>query len=201
MHSHHRHNPSESPRPFAARARATVASGGAIVLVAGLLSSSALAGGGVGTDGGGTGGTGGGGTGGGGTGGGHSHAFPVPGQHTYGDGWGAGRDHAGQDVFADCGQKLVAVQDGRVEQIDNQGNEGYGRSLIISGNGDISYLYGHMKGKPTVREGQRVNVGQKVGLVGETGNATGCHVHFERRKAGSPQASVTRVLKKWDKYS
>ena len=43
----------------------------------------------------------------------YTHKFPVRGGHTYGDGYGAGRGHRGQDVFADCGTTLVAARAGR----------------------------------------------------------------------------------------
>ena len=45
----------------------------------------------------------------------YDHIFPINGKHTYGDGIGAGRGHQGQDVFADCGTKLVAARAGKVE--------------------------------------------------------------------------------------
>ena len=48
----------------------------------------------------------------------YDHIFPINGKHEYGDGIGAGRGHQGQDVFADCGTKLVAARAGKVELVD-----------------------------------------------------------------------------------
>ncbi len=41
------------------------------------------------------------------------------------------------------------------------------------------YAYMHLKGRPAIAPGQTVSTGQRVGKVGETGDATGCHLHFE----------------------
>ena len=48
---------------------------------------------------------------------------------------------------------------------------------------DIVIVYAHCN-KLYVKEGDKISQGQKIGEVGETGNATGPHLHFEIRKAG-----------------
>jgi murein DD-endopeptidase MepM/ murein hydrolase activator NlpD len=135
------------------------------------------------------------------------HRFPVRGRHTYGDGVGAGRGHMGQDVFARCGTKLRAARGGKVEWVDNQPSAA-GRYLVIDGRGTrLDYVYMHLKQRPPVREGSRVKTGEVIGRVGRTGNASGCHLHFELWSApgwfdgGHHLRSVTAKLRKWDRWS
>ena len=135
------------------------------------------------------------------------HRFPVRGRHTYGDGVGAGRGHMGQDVFARCGTKLRAARGGRVQWVDNQ-RGGAGHYLVIDGRGTrLDYVYMHLKGRAPLREGERVKTGERIGRVGRSGNATGCHLHFELWSApgwfdgGHHLRSVTRKLRKWDSWS
>lgn len=133
-------------------------------------------------------------------------AFPIPASHTYGDGFGAGRGHQGQDVFSQCGKRLVSAKAGRVQRRDYDGSGGH--YVVIDTKGSkIDYVYMHLKRKAIVRKGERVRAGQKIGNVGETGNAVGCHLHFEKwsgpgyYEGGSAQSSVTRTLKRWDRNS
>jgi murein DD-endopeptidase MepM/ murein hydrolase activator NlpD len=135
------------------------------------------------------------------------YVFPLPAKHSYGDGFGAGRGHDGQDLFADCGRNLVAAHDGRVQRAEFDGS-GYGNILVLDVKGSgVDLLYAHMRKLPTVRVGERVVAGQKVGEVGATGNASGCHLHFEMHTApgfwegGKPMRSVTKHLKAWDEHS
>jgi murein DD-endopeptidase MepM/ murein hydrolase activator NlpD len=131
--------------------------------------------------------------------------FPVRGQHGYGDGWGAGRHHTGQDIFADCGTKEVAARAGRVAFVGNDAG-GYGHYLVINTKGENhAHLYAHLKRKPAVHKGDHVRTGEHVGNVGESGNAQGCHLHFEYWNGsygnGSAQPSVTKHVKEWDRWS
>jgi murein DD-endopeptidase MepM/ murein hydrolase activator NlpD len=133
------------------------------------------------------------------------HKFPVRARHSYGDGIGAGRGHQGQDVFARCGSRLVAARAGRVQTRGYDGRGGY--YVVIDGHKTgIDYVYMHLAGPASVREGQLVRTGQTIGRTGETGNASGCHLHFEVWSApgwyegGSPMHSVTRLMKRWDRW-
>jgi murein DD-endopeptidase MepM/ murein hydrolase activator NlpD len=131
--------------------------------------------------------------------------FPVRGKHQYWDGFGAGRGHTGQDIGAKCGTRIEVAQKGRVVEKDSGGG-GYGNYAVINVKGDnTANLYAHMKGKARAREGERVDEGEFFGRVGQSGNATGCHLHFEYWKGsypgGHPSRKVTRVLRRWDRRS
>ncbi len=80
----------------------------------------------------------------------------------------------------DIGDPVVAAAAGIVTTAEPSGTRGYGHYVVIDhGNGESS-LYGHMT-TVTVGVGQMVDQGTLVGTVGETGNATGPHLHFEER--------------------
>ena len=105
--------------------------------------------------------------------------FPVRGAHSYGDGLGAGRGHRGVDVFARCGVPLQAARGGRVQHEAYQGS-GAGHYLVIDGGGTgKDYVYMHLQEASRLEPGDRVRTGQRIGRVGESGNAQGCHLHFE----------------------
>jgi murein DD-endopeptidase MepM/ murein hydrolase activator NlpD len=135
----------------------------------------------------------------------YDHIFPLRGKHSYGQGLGAGRGHQGQDVFAKCGTKIVAARGGRVQVNAYQSAAGY--YLVIDGaKTGRDYVYMHMlqRGRPKV--GTRVHPGDVIGYESDTGDAQGCHLHFELWSApgwyeGGHVLNPTRPLKKWDKYS
>ena len=113
-----------------------------------------------------------------------------------------GRVHEGFDITAACGTGLVAVTGGRVLR---RGHDPvlYGNYLLLHGAGERrSYFYAHMPRPAPVRRGERVWEAQRVGAVGETGNAagTGCHLHFEIRVRGVP-VDPAPYLRRWDRYS
>jgi murein DD-endopeptidase MepM/ murein hydrolase activator NlpD len=111
------------------------------------------------------------------------YAFPVAGPHNYGTSinrYGAARSghtHQGQDVMANCGVRLVAAHAGRVSTVDSGG--GAGNYLVIQSTDRTDMVYMHMRSTALVREGQTVTAGQLVGYVGQTGDASACHLHFE----------------------
>ena len=135
--------------------------------------------------------------------------FPVRGPHEYWDGIGApraGHTHEGQDVGAACGTPLQAARGGRVQYRDY--HSAAGNYIVIDGKGTRhDYAYMHMKKPSPLHKGDRVKTGQKIGAVGSTGDASGCHLHFEEWGApgwyegGTFLKAVTKHLKKWDSWS
>ena len=136
----------------------------------------------------------------------HTYKFPVRGQHQYGDGIGAGRGHRGQDVFADCDTPLEAAWAGRVQYKGFQAG-GAGYYLVIDGKRTgKDFVYMHLREGATVEQGETVRTGQRIGEVGESGNASGCHLHFELWSApgwyeGGRFLNPAPALKRWDRYS
>lgn len=135
----------------------------------------------------------------------YDHIFPLRGKHGYGDGLGAGRGHQGQDVFARCGTKIVAARGGKVQVNAYQSAAGY--YVVIDGKktGE-DYVYMHMEKQGRPKEGSRVKTGEMIGRESDTGDAQGCHLHFELWSApgwyeGGHVLDPTRPLKKWDKWS
>lgn len=93
------------------------------------------------------------------------------------------RAHKGVDYGAPVGTRVRAVADGVVDFAGRQG--GYGNLLVIRHNGAQSTAYGHLNGfAPGVRKGSRVNQGEVIGYVGQTGLASGPHLHYEFRVNG-----------------
>jgi hypothetical protein len=83
----------------------------------------------------------------------------------------------------DIGDPVVAAAAGIVTTAVPNGTHGYGRYVVVDhGNGESS-LYAHMS-TVAVGLGQTVDQGALLGTVGETGNATGPHLHFEERYNG-----------------
>jgi murein DD-endopeptidase MepM/ murein hydrolase activator NlpD len=107
--------------------------------------------------------------------------FPVAGPHTLGDGFGAarkGHSHMGQDIMAACGTPLVAVSRAKVKFVSFQGAAG---NYVVIRNKKLhqDYMYAHLAARAPVTKGTVVQPGQQVGIVGDTGDATACHLHFE----------------------
>jgi murein DD-endopeptidase MepM/ murein hydrolase activator NlpD len=130
--------------------------------------------------------------------------FPVRGPHSYGDGMGAGRGHEGVDVMASCGTRMVSALKGRVEHRDYHSAAGNYVVIDTKGSPD-DLMYAHLIRPSLVQPGQRVSAGQMIGRVGETGNAQGCHLHFEYWSGdwyggGSPVDPVP-FLKRLDRKS
>jgi murein DD-endopeptidase MepM/ murein hydrolase activator NlpD len=110
--------------------------------------------------------------------------FPVRGRHDFGSSgarFGAGRtgySHQGQDVMARCGTPLVSIRRARV--LFNQYHSAAGNYVVLRNLGtNTQFAYMHLIRRSPLRVGQIVGAGQRIGLVGQTGRAYGCHLHFE----------------------
>jgi murein DD-endopeptidase MepM/ murein hydrolase activator NlpD len=91
--------------------------------------------------------------------------------------------HAGMDMAAPKGTPVYAAESGVV--IVAQSWSGYGNCIIINHGGGLWTLYGHLS-SILVKNGETVKRGNKIGLVGSTGQSTGNHLHFEVRKNSEP---------------
>ena len=89
--------------------------------------------------------------------------------------------HTGMDMAAPTGTPVKASLDGKVVAVSY--NQVYGNYVIISHINGYQTLYAHLH-TATVKVGQRLNQGDKLGLVGSTGYSTGPHLHFTVYKNG-----------------
>ena len=136
-----------------------------------------------------------------------SGVFPVQGPHDYG-GPGArfgaprnGHIHQGQDVTAACGTPLVSVMTGTVQYAGYQ--SAAGNYIVIDNNGTPDdFVYMHLATPAYVQTGGAVGAGQQIGVVGQTGDATGCHLHFDYWQGdwygGGQPIDPLPFLKAWD---
>jgi murein DD-endopeptidase MepM/ murein hydrolase activator NlpD len=141
----------------------------------------------------------------------YDHVFPVRGRHDYGGagaGFGSGRaghSHQGHDVFAGCGTRMVAARGGRVKF--EQYHAAAGHYIVVDGAGtDLDYAYMHLAEPSPFQPGDRVYTGQQIGAVGDSGNAQGCHLHFELWGApgwydGGEPFDPLPALQAWDSWS
>lgn len=98
----------------------------------------------------------------------------------------SGSFHAGIDIPAPAGTPICAAASGTViyAQFGVQPYGGYGNLVVIKNSASLVTLYGHCS-KLLVSVGQTVQQGQKIALVGSTGDSTGNHCHFEVRVNGT----------------
>ena len=108
--------------------------------------------------------------------------------------------HSGLDISNELGTPIQATADGEVTFTGWLSN--YGQTIIIKHSPDIETVYGHLH-RVHVRLGQPVKRGQQIGTMGETGRATGPHLHYEIRKKGqaiNPEPYL-RLQSQWLKNS
>jgi murein DD-endopeptidase MepM/ murein hydrolase activator NlpD len=98
------------------------------------------------------------------------------------DTWGAarsgGRRHEGIDIFAPCGRPVLSATRGLV--LETGENALGGQVVRVLGPGGSVHYYAHLSRFGDVRGGDRVQPGDTLGYVGDTGNARGtpCHLHY-----------------------
>ncbi len=93
------------------------------------------------------------------------------------------RMHTGIDFAVGTGFPIKSAGPGIVVWAGPRG--GYGNAVIIDHRNGLGTLYAHQS-RVNVTVGQKVTAGQVVGFVGQTGMATGPHLHFEVRELGTP---------------
>jgi murein DD-endopeptidase MepM/ murein hydrolase activator NlpD len=94
------------------------------------------------------------------------------------------RWHYGIDLAAPKGTVILAAESGTVIYTGS-GFRGYGKLIVIEHDEKWATLYAHLN-KFSVKEGDHVKRGQKIGEMGRTGRATGVHLHFEIRYNRQP---------------
>jgi peptidoglycan LD-endopeptidase LytH len=110
---------------------------------------------------------------------------PVAGPVSFIDSWGyprsGGRSHQGTDMMAAYGTPLVAITSGTVTYASYDGSGG--NMIFLSG--DDGHQYWYMHNQQNLVTGGRVQAGQQIATVGDTGNAVGNpHLHFEYHPGG-----------------
>lgn len=120
--------------------------------------------------------------------------YPLAGDYTKSDGFGprhvpncalCSTFHEGYDMYQGCGATIYAAGPGTVIRAGAWGS--YGNAVEIDHGGGIITIYGHMMwGSLMVTQGASVVAGTPIGLEGETGVATGCHLHFQVDVNGTP---------------
>jgi murein DD-endopeptidase MepM/ murein hydrolase activator NlpD len=91
--------------------------------------------------------------------------------------------HDGTDFGAACGTPVHAAASGVVVGVPS--DRAYGNRVVVRHDGGLETSYNHLS-RQSVHIGQRVTPRTTVGRVGQTGLATGCHLHFMVRRGGRP---------------
>jgi murein DD-endopeptidase MepM/ murein hydrolase activator NlpD len=143
--------------------------------------------------------------------------FPVVGKVSFTDDFGDPRwegGHPGNDILADRGAPVVAVEAGRIVFWTKSASAGC--MLYLYGKSGTTYQYIHLNNDltakndnrgscvagvsyaPNLRDGQDVKVGELIGFVGDSGDANGIHphLHFEVHPGGGQAVSPYRWLRR-----
>lgn len=98
--------------------------------------------------------------------------------------------HNGVDYAAKPGTPIRATGDGKIVSRGRRG--GYGKTIIVKHGNVYSTLYAHMRSYARgMRPGRYIRQGQIIGYVGQTGTATGPHLHYEFRVHGTHRNPLT----------
>jgi len=109
--------------------------------------------------------------------------WPIHGGFSSGYGWRGIGSHEGIDLTAKPGTPVLAAEAGRVIESGWRGD--YGRVVVVKHARGYSTLYAHNR-SVRVKRGAFVEKGDVIAEVGQTGNATGPHLHFEIRREREP---------------
>jgi murein DD-endopeptidase MepM/ murein hydrolase activator NlpD len=108
--------------------------------------------------------------------GGEVYVLPTDGRFTSGFGGRWGHQHEGIDLAAPIGTPIYAMTDGVVEEAGPA--SGFGLWVVLRHPDGTSTVYGHVN-RMFVQVGQRVKAGEEIAEVGNRGESTGPHLHFE----------------------
>ena len=111
---------------------------------------------------------------------------PITGQRAY---------HSGIDISASPGKPVKSTADGVVTKTEQYG--GLGRAVFVAHGFGVTTVYAHLS-RINVTPGQRLERGAIVGLVGNTGRATGYHLHYEVQVNGEPVNPLAYILERAD---
>lgn len=92
--------------------------------------------------------------------------------------WGVLHSHNAVDIAGVCGASIYAAARGRVSEVKEGWNGGYGNYVAIDHGNGVVTKYAHTSSN-LAQIGQEVAAGDPLALMGDTGHSTGCHVHFE----------------------
>lgn len=127
-------------------------------------------------------------------------ACPINGFTTFTDTWGAprsgGRTHQGVDMLAARGTATVAIESGTIRRLGSGGLGGI--TIWLTGQSGDEYYYAHLDGwAPGLSVGRAVGVGELIGFVGSTGNASYSvpHLHFELHPGGGSAVNPYPLVK------
>jgi murein DD-endopeptidase MepM/ murein hydrolase activator NlpD len=114
-----------------------------------------------------------------------TYTFPVIGNNGYGH---THHDYPATDIITNCGNRVVAVTSGVIldtttvdkwKRSVNAGATRGGLSVSILGDDGVRYYGSHMSVVDAkIKPGARVSTGQTLGKIGDTGDASACHLHF-----------------------
>ncbi|MBU1492377.1 MAG: peptidoglycan DD-metalloendopeptidase family protein [Actinomycetota bacterium] len=125
---------------------------------------------------------------------------PVAGANSFRDSWleprSGGRQHHGVDMIAAMGTPLVAAESGYIWSMSSHYLGGLG--IYVRGNSGDIYYYAHLSAFASgLQQGLRVDRGQLIGYVGDTGNATGTpHLHLGYQPGGGPLTNPYQLMVK-----
>lgn len=110
------------------------------------------------------------------------------------------KQHRGIDYAAPTGTDIQATADGVITKLGR--DAGYGNFIEIKHDNKYSTLYGHMSAfAPGLKAGQAISQGQVIGAIGQTGRATGPHLHYEFKIDGQQVDPLTVAMPQGKKLS
>lgn len=92
-------------------------------------------------------------------------------------------NHQGIDIAAQSGTVISAIKGGTVSASGNA-NDGYGNKVVVVTPDGMEIIYAHMLKPSSLKVGDTVSIGDKIGEVGSTGRSTGAHLHLGMKKMG-----------------